>query len=254
MSIPVSIKIRSGPDEQHETAVEVSRLAEAAGAAAVSVHARSVAQGYVGEAELGASSARVKQAVRIPVLGGGGIRTAADAVRLLRETGADAVAIGRGCLGNPWIFEQARSLWTGGAKSPRADGPAAGSRDAATCRGRVSLLRPDGGVASLAADELLLCEVPAELRRVSRGRARSAESGRFPAIGERVRRLKCTRRGGHSRLPRCVDECTLRRFGFAGCRPLIHRRADQLLDLLLVERLGLFELAWPACRACRGAL
>ena len=113
VSIPVSLKIRSGPDDQRETAVEVSRQAEAAGAAAVSVHARTVAQGYVGDANWSVI-ARVKQAVRIPVLGGGSIRTAADAVRMLQETGADAVAIGRGCLGNPWIFAQARSLWTGG--------------------------------------------------------------------------------------------------------------------------------------------
>jgi tRNA-dihydrouridine synthase B len=113
--IPVSIKIRSGPDDQHETAVEVARSAESAGAAAVSVHARSVAQGYVGDPNWDVIR-RVKLAVRIPVLGGGGVRTAADAVRLLRETGADAVAIGRGCLGNPWIFEQAQMLWTGGTK------------------------------------------------------------------------------------------------------------------------------------------
>jgi nifR3 family TIM-barrel protein len=117
VSIPVSLKIRSGPDNQHETAVAVSQMAEAAGAAAVSVHARSVAQGYVDEPDW-TVIARVKKAVKIPVLGGGGIRTAADAVRMLHETGADAVAIGRGCLGNPWIFEQARSLWTGGSKSP----------------------------------------------------------------------------------------------------------------------------------------
>ena len=117
VSIPVSLKIRSGPDDAHETAVEVSRRAEASGAAAVSVHARSVAQGYVGEADWSVI-ARVKQAVRIPVLGGGSVRTAADAVRMLRETGADAVAIGRGCLGNPWIFEQARWLWSGGRKPP----------------------------------------------------------------------------------------------------------------------------------------
>jgi len=117
VSIPVSLKIRSGPDDARETAVEVSRRAEAAGAAAVSVHARSVTQGYAGEADWSVI-ARVKQAVRIPVLGGGSIRTAADAVRLLHETGADAVAIGRGCLGNPWIFEQSRSLWSGAAKPP----------------------------------------------------------------------------------------------------------------------------------------
>jgi tRNA-dihydrouridine synthase B len=117
VSIPVSLKIRSGPDEQHETAAEVAQLAEAAGAAAVSVHARSVQQGYVGEADWSVI-ARVKQAVEIPVLGGGSIRTADDAVRMLRETGADSVAIGRGCLGNPWIFEQAKTLWSSGTKTP----------------------------------------------------------------------------------------------------------------------------------------
>jgi tRNA-dihydrouridine synthase B len=113
VSIPVTIKIRSGPDAEHETAVEVSRQAEAAGAAAVSVHARSVAQGYVGDADWSVV-ARVKQAVRIPVVGSGSIRTAADAIRLLGQSGADAVAIGRGCLGNPWIFRQAQTVWSGG--------------------------------------------------------------------------------------------------------------------------------------------
>jgi tRNA-dihydrouridine synthase B len=124
VSIPVTIKIRSGPDQQHETAVEVSRQAEAAGAAAVSIHARSVAQGYVGDADWSVV-ARVKQAVRIPVIGSGSIRTAADAIRLLGQSGADAVAIGRGCLGNPWIFRQAQTLWSSG-KEPR--GPTARER------------------------------------------------------------------------------------------------------------------------------
>jgi len=113
VSVPVSIKIRSGMDQDHETAVEVAQRAEDAGCAAVSVHARSVAQGYVGEADWAVVS-RVKQAVAIPVLGGGSIRTAADAVRLLRESGADGVAIGRGCLGNPWIFQQAKALFSNG--------------------------------------------------------------------------------------------------------------------------------------------
>ena len=114
VDIPVTLKIRSGPDNEHETAVEVARLAEAAGAAAVDVHARSVAQSYVGGPDWSVV-ARVKQAVKIPVLGSGGVREAVDAVRFLKETGADGVAIGRGCLGNPWIFQQARSLVTGGA-------------------------------------------------------------------------------------------------------------------------------------------
>lgn len=114
VSIPVTLKIRSGPDGENETATEVARLAEDAGAASVDVHARSVAQAYVGGPDW-TVVARVKQTVGIPVLGSGGIREAADAIRFLKETGADGVAIGRGCLGNPWIFQQARSLVLGGA-------------------------------------------------------------------------------------------------------------------------------------------
>ncbi len=114
VDIPVTLKIRTGPDAQRETAVEVAQLAEQAGAAAVDVHARSVAQSYVGGPDW-TVVARVKQGVSIPVLGSGGVREAADAVRFLQETGADGVAIGRGCLGNPWIFQQARALVQGGA-------------------------------------------------------------------------------------------------------------------------------------------
>ena len=232
VSIPVSLKIRSGPDAARETAVEVSRRAEAAGAAAVSVHARSVTQGYVGDADWSVI-ARVKQAVRIPVLGGGSVRTAADAVRLLSETGADAVAIGRGCLGNPWIFEQARSLWTGGAKPPEPTAAAARSRDAATGRGRVSLLRPDRGPASFAANELLLRQVPARLPRIPHGRAKSAESRRFPPTGERSWRLMLPQ------VTRCVP-AVCRAAGRAASRSLL-RRAFRLLPA-----------CWPACRASRG--
>src|SRR5207302_9968732 len=86
------------------------------GAAAIDVHARSVVQAYVGGPDWTAV-ARVRRAVRIPVLGSGGVRAPADAVRFLRETGADAVAIGRGCLGNPWIFSQTRALVQGGSST-----------------------------------------------------------------------------------------------------------------------------------------
>jgi tRNA-dihydrouridine synthase B len=114
VDIPVTLKIRSGPDAERETAVEIAQLAERAGAAAVDVHARSVAQSYVGGPDWTVVT-RVKQSVQIPVMGSGGVREAIDAIRFLKETGADGVAIGRGCLGNPWIFQQARSLVTGGA-------------------------------------------------------------------------------------------------------------------------------------------
>jgi tRNA-dihydrouridine synthase B len=115
-NLPVTIKIRSGPREGEETAVEVAQRAEDAGAAAVSVHARSVEQAYVGGPDWSVLE-RVKRATCLAVIGGGGIRTADDAVKMLAETGVDAVSIGRGCHGNPWIFRQARSLLSGGGKT-----------------------------------------------------------------------------------------------------------------------------------------
>jgi len=117
VDVPVTLKIRSGPDAEHETATEIARLAANAGAAAVDVHARSVAQAYVGGPDW-TVIARVKDAVSVPVFGSGGIRAAPDVLRFLRETNADGVAIGRGCLGNPWIFQQARALVLGGGELP----------------------------------------------------------------------------------------------------------------------------------------
>src|SRR5207244_2757373 len=93
VSLPITLKIRTGPDAQHDTALEVARCAEAAGAAAVDIHARSVAQAYVGGPDWSVV-ARVKQSIGIPVLGSGGVREAVDALRFLKETGADGIAIG----------------------------------------------------------------------------------------------------------------------------------------------------------------
>jgi tRNA-dihydrouridine synthase B len=112
VSIPVTLKIRTGPDGNRETAVETAQRAEQAGAAAVDVHARSVAQAYVGGPDW-TVVARVKQAVRLPVLGSGGIREPRDILRFLEETAADGIAIGRGCFGNPWIFQQGLALLQG---------------------------------------------------------------------------------------------------------------------------------------------
>ncbi len=166
VSLPVTLKIRSGPDAEHPTAVEVARRAEQAGAAAVSVHARSVAQGYVGGPDWEVV-AGVKHAVRIPVIGSGGIRTAAEAIDAWRRSGADAVAIGRGCLGNPWIFRQGRAMLGGGPASARPHAGRAGPCVAAVGRGGVSSLRPCGGPAAAAADQRLFCPLPARCRGLS---------------------------------------------------------------------------------------
>ena len=115
--LPITVKIRTGPDGDRETAVEVGRAAAGEGAVAVDLHARSVAQAYKGGPDWGAI-ARLKQALAIPVFGSGGVRNGADAAALLRSTGADAIAVGRGCLGNPWIFREARAMLTGGGIPP----------------------------------------------------------------------------------------------------------------------------------------
>ena len=112
--LPVTVKIRSGWDSQRINCVQVAQELERAGAAAVALHARTRAQGYSGHADWSLIRA-VKQAVGIPVIGNGDVTSVALAHRMLEETGCDAVMIGRGALGNPWIFRQ---LIGGAAPTP----------------------------------------------------------------------------------------------------------------------------------------
>ncbi|HAG10015.1 MAG TPA: tRNA dihydrouridine synthase DusB [Desulfotomaculum sp.] len=105
VNVPVTVKMRKGWDENSVNAVEVALLAEAAGAAAVTVHGRLKSQYYTGRADWGIIKS-VKDALTIPVIGNGDIQKPADARMMLDETGCDAVMIGRAALGNPWIFSR----------------------------------------------------------------------------------------------------------------------------------------------------
>jgi nifR3 family TIM-barrel protein len=101
--VPVTVKFRKGIDDDHLTYVDAALAAQEAGVAAVALHARTAAQRYSGRADWSAI-ATLKQALDVPVLGNGDIWEAADALRMMRETGCDGVVIGRGCLGRPWLF------------------------------------------------------------------------------------------------------------------------------------------------------
>jgi nifR3 family TIM-barrel protein len=101
--VPVTMKTRKGLDDDHLTYLDAGRIAEDSGVVAIALHGRTVAQAYSGRADWDAI-ARLVDHVTIPVLGNGDIWEAGDAVRMVDETGAAGVVVGRGCLGRPWLF------------------------------------------------------------------------------------------------------------------------------------------------------
>lgn len=105
VNVPVTVKIRSGWDQSSINAVEIAKIAEANGASAITVHARTRAQGYAGKADWNIIK-EVVNAVNIPVIGNGDVVSCYDAKKMLDETGCSAVMIGRGLLGNPWLIKE----------------------------------------------------------------------------------------------------------------------------------------------------
>jgi tRNA-dihydrouridine synthase B len=120
VKVPVTVKIRKGWDDTSVNAVEMAKLAERAGIAAIAVHGRTREQFYAGQADWNIIR-EVKNSVGIPVIGNGDIRSPLDAGRMLTETGCDGIMIGRGAQGNPWIFRQVMHFLTTGAILPAAE-------------------------------------------------------------------------------------------------------------------------------------
>ena len=112
-SVPITIKIRKGIDDQHLTYLDAGRIAEEEGASAVALHARTAFDLYSGEADWAAIRTLKEHVTEIPVLGNGDIWEAPDAIRMMEETGCDGVVIGRGCLGRPWLFGDLSATFAG---------------------------------------------------------------------------------------------------------------------------------------------
>ena len=118
VSVPVTVKIRSGWDNDHINACEIARVCEEAGASAIAIHARTRQQGYTGSADWKIIK-EVKESISIPVIGNGDVTSPEKALEMLKTTGCDAVMIGRAAIGNPWIFKECKEYIENGKLIPK---------------------------------------------------------------------------------------------------------------------------------------
>ena len=140
VTVPFTVKFRAGWNDEEIVCVELAKMAEACGLCAVALHARTREQGYSGQARWEWIAA-VKNAVKIPVIGNGDIRTPADACAMVEQTGCDAVMIGRTAPSNPWIFRQIQQYCVGTAPGGAAEQSSAGSYDEPSELDRYQMIR-----------------------------------------------------------------------------------------------------------------
>ena len=117
VSIPVAVKMRSGWDSSSLVYIEAGKIAESCGAAAVTLHPRTKAQGFSGKADW-SHIAELKRELKIPVIGNGDIREVVDAERMFNQTGCDGIMLGRASIGNPWIFQRIKNYLSTGVIPP----------------------------------------------------------------------------------------------------------------------------------------
>jgi nifR3 family TIM-barrel protein len=194
--VPVTMKTRKGIDEDHLTYLDAGRIAQESGCAAIALHGRTVAQAYSGRADWDAIG-ELAASVDIPVLGNGDIWEAADALRMVEETGAAGVVVGRGCLGRPWLFRDLAAAFAGGRDA--AD-PGRGARHDAPPRG--AAVPAHGGGARLQGVPQARLVVPQGLRRrrhdaTQPGPGQHAGRPRRAARRPRPRRAVPRRRARH---------------------------------------------------------
>jgi len=139
--VPLTLKVRVGPTADRIVLDDLARIAQDCGVDAVTVHARTRAQRFLGRADW-RFIARFRERASMTVIGNGDVQSAADAFRMIRETGCDGVMVGRAAIGNPWIFTQMVALWSGG---PAPRDPDLSERRAAILAHYDSLVRVLGG-------------------------------------------------------------------------------------------------------------